>query len=75
MRLRRLINNESLKISLHLKKHSYQIATHFPFAVLKISRRTRVREEIHARLLLPRRRLVHSYVRIIILMHLLHREG
>ena len=62
MRLRRLINNESLKISLHLKKHSYPIATHFPFAVLKISRRTRVREEIHARLLLLPRRLVHSYV-------------
>ena len=60
MRLRRLINNEPLKISLHLKKHSYPIATHFPFAVLKISRRMRVREEIHARLLLPRGRHVRS---------------
>ena len=75
MRLRRVVNNEPLKIPLHLKKNiRTPIATHFPFAV-QISRRTRVREEIHTRLLLPRGRHVHSYVRALILMHLLQRVG
>ena len=50
-----------------LKKHSYPDCHTLSIRGSLISRRTRARDEIHARLLLPR---VHSYVRAIILMHL-----